>query len=163
MNDDNKRLSVENLIDDENRVTVLEGDTPEEHSGTLTYNELTELDDRITVLEGETPEEKELRINDLLYFDDRITALEEKQDDVTLTYNVNGGTGTVDPVTVDSGTEVTLNDGSGITAPDSKAFAGWGETDSALPADKLPDKITLTANKTVYAIYDDAQQTDSEN
>lgn len=153
MENEEKRLSVANIIDEEDRVTVLEGKVPEEHSGTITYPELVDLNDRITVLEGGTPSDNGLSLTELLYFEDRIEELEEKQDDVTLTYNINGGTGSIDPVTVDAGTEVTLDSGSSITAPEHQVFVGWGDTDSTLPEDKLPAKITMTANKTVYAIY----------
>lgn len=71
----------------------------------------------------------------------------------TLTYNANGGTGTVAPVTVAAGTEVALDNGSGLTPPENKAFDGWGDSASATEAIESPAKIS--ANITVYAIWKD--------
>ena len=73
---------------------------------------------------------------------------------VTLTYNVNGGTGSVSPVTVGAGSEVALDNGSGLTLPENKAFGGWGDSASATEAIASP--ATITANTTVYAIWNDA-------
>ena len=153
MNDDNKRLSVNNLIDTENRVTVLEGETPEEHSGTLKKTELVDLGDRITVLEGNEPEERELRIGELLYYDDRVTALEGGTTTTfTITYDLNEGTGSIDPVTVGEGVPVDLNDGSTITAPEGKAFDGWTTTKDD-DTTKVTSPFTPTEDITLYALY----------
>jgi len=43
----------------------------------------------------------------------------------TVSYNVNGGTGTITDVTVIAGNSITLNDGSSLTAPEGKTFSGW--------------------------------------
>ena len=43
----------------------------------------------------------------------------------TLTYNANGGTGTVNSSQVLESSTTTLNDGTGLTHPDGKIFAGW--------------------------------------
>lgn len=69
---------------------------------------------------------------------------------VTITYNANGGTGSVDPVTDVKGKTITLSDGTGLTAPEGKHFAGWGETSEA---EETISEITLAENKTLYAIY----------
>lgn len=71
----------------------------------------------------------------------------------TLTYNANGGTGTIDPVIAAPIAEITLNDGSGLTAPESKVFSGWGTTDDATKAVKGPIKIS--EDTTLYAIWAD--------
>lgn len=71
----------------------------------------------------------------------------------TLTYNVNGGTGTVDPVTAAPVTEIILNDGSDLTAPEGKVFSGWGTTDDATDAVEGPIKID--EDTTLYAIWAD--------
>ena len=70
----------------------------------------------------------------------------------TVTYNVNGGTGTVDPVTVSVGQSVSLDDGSGITAPAETEFKGWATTDSALEPD-VTSPYTPEADVTLYAVY----------
>ena len=69
----------------------------------------------------------------------------------TVTYNVNGGTGTVESATVTAGESVTLNDGSGITPPSNKTFAGWGLTSDA--TETVTSPYTPSANVTLYAVY----------
>ncbi len=71
----------------------------------------------------------------------------------TVTYDVNGGTGTVAPVTVADGQSVTLSDGTGITPPENKQFAGWATTSSAVTPD-VTSPYTPTANITLYAVYE---------
>ena len=70
----------------------------------------------------------------------------------TVTYNVNGGTGTVAPATVDAGESVTLSDGTGITPPDTKTFAGWATTNDAESAN-VTSPYTPVADITLYAVY----------
>lgn len=74
---------------------------------------------------------------------------------VTLTYNVNTGTGSIDPVSVPAGNTVNLNDGTGLTAPEGKEFAGWGTAADATDVVTSPYKIT--SNTTLYAIWQDVQ------
>lgn len=69
----------------------------------------------------------------------------------TVTYNVNGGTGTVASATVSAGESVTLNDGSGITPPTDKTFSGWGLTSDA--TETVTSPYTPSANVTLYAVY----------
>ena len=71
----------------------------------------------------------------------------------TVTYDVNGGSGTVAPVTVTAGEQVTLNDGTGITAPAGKAFVGWATTAEATSAD-VTSPYTPAADITLYAVYE---------
>ena len=70
----------------------------------------------------------------------------------TVTYDVNGGTGTVAPVTVGKGSAIDLDNGSGITAPEGKAFAGWATTNDAEAPD-VTSPYTVTADITIYAVY----------
>ena len=74
----------------------------------------------------------------------------------TVTYNVNGGTGSIDPVTVTAGSSVVLNNGSEITAPEGKQFAGWATTNDAETAD-VTSPYTPSGNITIYAVYANAQ------
>ena len=69
----------------------------------------------------------------------------------TVTYNVNGGTGSVDSVTVTAGESVVLDDGEGITPPSEKVFAGWGTNPSATTVITSP--LTPIADTTLYAVY----------
>lgn len=70
----------------------------------------------------------------------------------TLTYNANGGTGTIDPVIAAPVVEITLDDGSDLTPPSlEKAFRGWGITADATDVVKGP--ITINEDTTLYAIW----------
>ena len=73
----------------------------------------------------------------------------------TVTYNANGGTGSIDAVEVTAGESITVSDGTGLTAPEGKEFAGWAKTDSAQSATVTspftPDKDTI-----LYAVWSDA-------
>lgn len=75
---------------------------------------------------------------------------------VTLTYNANGGTGTIEPVSVAANTSVTLNDGSTLTAPESKEFSGWATTSTASVPDAT-SPYTVTENITLYAVWVNSQ------
>lgn len=148
-----RKTDIEEL---EDRVTILEGGTPEPHSNTMTKPELEDLEDRITVLEGGTPgtHTNPMRFEFFTSTEERVEELEEQHGDRTVTYDVNGGTGSIDPVTVVSGTEITLNDGSTITPPTNKEFIGWCE--ATTPTEQKPlltGKYTVTKNVTLYAIY----------
>ncbi len=69
----------------------------------------------------------------------------------TVTYNVNGGTGSVPSATVIAGQSLTLNNGSGITPPTNKTFAGWGTTAGATSTVASP--YTPAGDITLYAVY----------
>ncbi|MBO6304888.1 MAG: InlB B-repeat-containing protein [Selenomonadaceae bacterium] len=70
----------------------------------------------------------------------------------TVTYDVNGGTGEVAAATAIAGDSITLNDGTGITAPEGKVFSGWATTDDAEAAD-VTSPYTVTEDVTLYAVY----------
>ena len=78
------------------------------------------------------------------------------KESATVTYSANGGTGTIEPVTVFDGTVITLSDGTGLTAPEDKEFAGWGSTSLAEEAD-IESPYTVTEDVTLYAIWKDAE------
>lgn len=73
---------------------------------------------------------------------------------VTVSYDVNGGTGSVSSQTVIAGNTVTLDNGAGLTPPEGKVFAGWGDNASATEALESPYKPT--DDVTIYAIWNDA-------
>ena len=50
------------------------------------------------------------------------------------------------------GDDVELSDGTGLTAPTDKEFAGWATTNSAEEPD-VESPLTVTANTTLYAVY----------
>lgn len=74
----------------------------------------------------------------------------------TVTYNANGGTGTIEPVEVTAGESITLNDGTSLTAPEGKTFSGWAKTSTAQSA-TVTSPFTPTADTTLYAVYVNAQ------
>ena len=74
----------------------------------------------------------------------------------TVTYDVttNGGTNAPSAVTVPQGTMIALNNGSGITPPSSKVFAGWDSTSSATTPDFAGGaSYIVSENVTLYAIF----------
>ena len=73
---------------------------------------------------------------------------------LTVTYDENGGTGSVDAQTVIAGNSISLDDGTGLTAPAGKEFAGWATTSSATEPD-VESPYTPTANVTLYAVWVD--------
>ena len=73
----------------------------------------------------------------------------------TVSYNANGGTGTIESVEVEAGNSITLNDGSDLTPPENKQFAGWAKSASAksptVESPFIPDKDTE-----LFAVWGDA-------
>ena len=67
-----------------------------------------------------------------------------------VTYNANGGTGSVTSATVVAGNSVELSDGTGLTYSD-HTFKGWGTNPSSTVAVTSP--YTPTGDVTLYAIW----------
>lgn len=74
----------------------------------------------------------------------------------TVTYNVNGGTGSVASVSTYVGAIITVDDGSGITPPTDKVFAGW-DTSSTATIPDITGTYKVTDSVTLYAVYVDAE------
>lgn len=70
----------------------------------------------------------------------------------TVSYDANDGTGDIDPVNVLAGSSIGLNDGSDLTPPSNKVFAGWAKTSTA-QSPTVTSPFTPTANTTLYAVY----------
>lgn len=69
-------------------------------------------------------------------------------------YDANGGTGTIASETVNAGSSVTLDSGSGLTAPSNKEFAGWALTSTATEAAYAGGATyTPLADVTFYAVW----------
>ena len=81
---------------------------------------------------------------------------------LTVTYDANGGTGTLDAQTVIAGNSINLSDGTGLTAPEGKEFAGWGLEATATEAE-VTSPYTPTENVTLYAVWVDSAQSDSSS
>ena len=72
-----------------------------------------------------------------------------------VSYNDNGGQGSMIGDVVMEGEEFTLDD-CGFIAPDGKQFAGWAVGNvNATPLKQPGDKITITAVTIIYAIWED--------
>ena len=70
----------------------------------------------------------------------------------TVTYDANGGTGSVAGATAIKGNSISLSDGTGLTPPSGKVFSGWATTDDATEAD-VSSPYTVTDDVTLYAVY----------
>lgn len=74
----------------------------------------------------------------------------------TVTYDVttNGGEGTIEDVDTYVGATINVDDGSGITPPTGKVFAGWDTSATATIPD-ISGTYKVTGDVTLYAIYVD--------
>lgn len=72
-----------------------------------------------------------------------------------VSYNANGGEGTIPSVSVFPGKSITISDGTGLTAPEGKEFAGWAKTDSAQAA-TVVSPFTPERDTVLYAVWADA-------
>lgn len=71
-------------------------------------------------------------------------------------YDANGGTGTISTQSVTAGNSVTLDSGSGLTAPSNKEFAGWSTVSiSTAPQYTGGQSITPTSDMTLFAVWVD--------
>ena len=73
----------------------------------------------------------------------------------TVSYDANGGSGTIEAVEVTAGESMTVSDGTGLTAPTGKTFAGWAKTSSAQSA-TVTSPFTPTKDTVLYAVWTDA-------
>ena len=74
---------------------------------------------------------------------------------VTLSYNSNGGVGSIATVYTSVGSSVELDSASSLTPPEGKQFAGWAtSSDAASPDTTSPYKVS--SNTILYAVWDDA-------
>lgn len=74
----------------------------------------------------------------------------------TVIYNENGGTGTIESVVVEFGESITLDDGTTLTPPSNKEFAGWATTPTAVEAN-VASPYKPTADVTLYAVWINAE------
>lgn len=71
-----------------------------------------------------------------------------------ITYDLMGGTGTVEDETVNAGESVTLEDGTNITPPEGKTFSGWA-TNTSATTPNVTSPYTPSGDVTLYAVYAD--------
>lgn len=72
-----------------------------------------------------------------------------------VTYDLMGGTGSVDDETVTAGESVTLEDGTNITPPEGKEFSGWA-TNTSATVPNVTSPYTPSGDVTLYAVYTEA-------
>lgn len=72
----------------------------------------------------------------------------------TVSYDANGGTGTIESVEVTAGESITVDDGSTLTPPEGKKFVGWAKTDSAQSA-TVTSPFTPDKDTALYAVWAD--------
>lgn len=71
----------------------------------------------------------------------------------TVTYNANGGTGTIPAVETYVGAIINVSDGTGLTPPTDEHFVGWDTSASATIPD-IVDTYKVTGDVTLYAVYE---------
>lgn len=71
-----------------------------------------------------------------------------------ITYDLMGGTGTIDDETVTAGESVTLPSGTYITPPSDKEFSGWA-TNTSVTTPNVTSPYTPSGDVTLYAVYVD--------
>lgn len=71
-----------------------------------------------------------------------------------ITYDLMGGTGSVEDETVEAGESVTLKDGTNITPPEGKTFSGWA-TNTSATIPNVTSPYTPSGDVTLYAVYAD--------
>lgn len=77
-------------------------------------------------------------------------------DTYRVTYDLMGGTGSVDDETVTAGESVTLEDGTNITPPEGKEFSGWA-TNTSVTVPNVTSPYTPSGDVTLYAVYANAE------
>jgi len=71
----------------------------------------------------------------------------------TVSFNANGGSGSVQSITVDSGSSITLPDGSGLSRT-GYTFGGWNTNTAGTGTNYSADaSYTVTGNVTLYAMW----------
>ena len=73
-----------------------------------------------------------------------------------VTYDLMGGTGSVDDETVNAGSSVVLEDGTNVTPPSGKVFSGWANNPSATTPN-VTSPYTPSGDITLYAVYVNAE------
>ena len=73
-----------------------------------------------------------------------------------VSYNANGGSGTISDQLVNVGSSVTLSVGTSLTPPTNKVFSGWALSSSATVKEfSAGDTFTPLRDVTLYAVYVD--------
>lgn len=71
-----------------------------------------------------------------------------------VTFDLMGGTGSIDDADVNAGSSINLDDGTNITAPSGKEFLGWA-TSAEATTPNVTSPYTPSGDVTLYAVYGD--------
>lgn len=71
-----------------------------------------------------------------------------------VTFDLMGGTGSIDDADVNAGSSINLDDGTNITAPSGKEFLGWA-TSAEATTPNVTSPYTPSGDITLYAVYGD--------
>lgn len=74
----------------------------------------------------------------------------KEPDSFTISYDANGGMGTIDAST---GSSITLSDGTGFTAPSGYSFAGWNTDAHGIGTSYTSGQENVKADLTLYAVW----------
>lgn len=112
------------------------------------------IDGQTTATLTQTPEENKSYVCKITWTGDagdtvELTSAPVTYSNVTITFDSNGGTGTMNPATVLSGTKYELPE-CDFTAPENKVFTGW-TIDGTVYAPE--DEVTVCENTTVSASW----------
>ena len=76
--------------------------------------------------------------------------------EITISYDANGGTGSIVPMSITAGQNIDLADGTIFTAPAGKEFKGWSlDKNAANPTYGSGDVSKFFENVTLYAVWVD--------
>lgn len=73
----------------------------------------------------------------------------------TVAFNAGSGTGSYDSISTTVGAIIPVPDGSALTPPAGKVFAGWDTSSTATTPDIIGTYKVAAASVTLYAIYED--------
>lgn len=75
----------------------------------------------------------------------------------TVSYNANGGTGSIDSVSTYVGAIIPVDNGASLTPPTDKVFLGWDTSASATLPDVVGTFKVTAASVTLYAVWGNAE------
>lgn len=73
----------------------------------------------------------------------------------TVAFNAGSGTGSYDSISTTVGAIISVPDGSALTPPAGKVFAGWDTSSTATVPDIIDSYKVITTSVTLYAVYED--------
>ena len=88
--------------------------------------------------------------NELYFYSFTANVTSSTPTSYTVTYNANGGSGTIANST---GTDITLSDGTGFTAPENYSFAGWNTANDGSGTSYAAGQTNVNADLDLFATW----------